>query len=170
MQYSVEVVNDDDPISPREWCNLGTILYTSLRYSLGDKWTDSNDINSVINDPNNIVLPVYAYIHGGVVLNTTGFSCPWDSGQSGVIYVSKEKIRNEFKVKRISPALKEKVINILRSEVEVFSNYLSGEVYGYRILDENKDVVDSCYGFFSYKEAEEQGNESIKYLATKEVA
>lgn len=170
MQYSLEVVNDDDPISPREWDNLGTILYTSLRYTLGDKWADSNDIHSVTNDPNNIALPVYAYIHSGIVLNTTGFSCPWDSGQSGVIYVSKEKIRNEFKVKRISPALKEKVINILRAEVDIYSQYTSGEVYGYRIVDEHGDVVDSCYGFFSYKEAEEQGNESINYLLTKEVA
>lgn len=170
MQYSIEIMNDADPISPRECQNLGTILYTSLRYSLGDKWVDSNDINSVINDPDNITLPVYAYIHSGIVLNTTGFSCPWDSGQSGVIYVSKEKIRNEFKVKRISASLKEKVINYLRSEVDVFSKYLSGEVYGYRILDENGDVVDSCYGFFSYKEAEEQGTTFLEHLLTKEVA
>jgi hypothetical protein len=170
MQYSLEIVNDDDPISPREWDNLGAILYSSSRYVLGDKQVSLQEMREIEKDKNNIVLPVYAYIHSGIALNTTGFSCPWDSGQSGIIYVSKEKIRNEFKVNRISPALKEKVINILRNEVDIYSQYASGEVYGYRILDENKDVVDSCYGFFSYKEAEEQGNESIKYLLTKEVA
>lgn len=170
MQYSVEIVNDDDPISPREWDNLGTILYGSSRYVLGDKQVSFQEMQEIEKDKNNIVLPVYAYIHSGIMLNTTGFSCPWDSGQSGIIYVSKQKVKDQLKVKRITASVRQKVLNILRAEVDIYSQYTSGEVYGYRILDENGDVVDSCYGFLSYKEAEEQGNESINYLSTKEVA
>ena len=57
----------------------------------------------------NVVLPVYMYDHSGITINTTGFSCPWDSGMVGIIYVSKEKIREKFNIKRISSKLIEKV-------------------------------------------------------------
>jgi len=35
-------------------------------------------------------LPIFKYQHSGVRYNTTGFSCPWDSGKFGYIYISKE--------------------------------------------------------------------------------
>jgi hypothetical protein len=37
-----------------------------------------------------VILPLYLYDHSGITMNTTGFSCPWDSGQVGWIYTSKE--------------------------------------------------------------------------------
>lgn len=40
-----------------------------------------------------VVLPLYLYDHGGITMNTGGFSDPWDSGQVGFIFVSKEKIK-----------------------------------------------------------------------------
>lgn len=43
-----------------------------------------------------IVLPLYLYDHSGITMNTTGFSCPWDSGQVGWIYASKEDALKEF--------------------------------------------------------------------------
>lgn len=42
-----------------------------------------------------IILPVFKYEHGNIVLNTGGFSCPWDSGQCGWIYAHKDKFRKE---------------------------------------------------------------------------
>lgn len=32
-----------------------------------------------------LMLPLYLYDHSGITMNTTGFSCPWDSGQVGWI-------------------------------------------------------------------------------------
>ncbi len=40
-------------------------------------------------------------------MNTTGFSCPWDSGQVGWVFVSKKKVREEYGVKRITESLVE---------------------------------------------------------------
>ena len=37
-----------------------------------------------------LMLPLYLYDHSGITMNTTGFSCPWDSGQVGWIYAFKE--------------------------------------------------------------------------------
>ncbi len=158
----LEIVMDNDPMSPRvAYCNLGTMLYTSSRYNLGDKQVSAEEIDKIEKDSDNIVIPVYAYIHSGVVLNTVGFSCPWDSGKCGIIYISKQQIREHFDVKRITAALKQRVIDFLKVEVEVFSNYLSGEVYGYQVIDDDQ-VVDSCYGFYYKKDAEEAGNEALE--------
>jgi hypothetical protein len=60
-----------------------------------------------------IVLPLYLYEHSGVTINTTGFSCPWDSGQVGIIFVTREKVREEFSKKRISWKLYKQVVNQL---------------------------------------------------------
>jgi hypothetical protein len=167
MSYSVEVVADFDPISPRDDDNLGTIYYSSQRYKLGDECVDKSEIDRIINDPQMIHLPVYAYIHSGVCLNTTGFSCPWDSGMSGIIAVSKEDIRRRYGVKRITAKLMEKVFNALRAEVEIYSAYINGDVFGFQVRDDNGDIVDSCYGFYSEREALEEGNHSLRFYQNK---
>ena len=46
-------------------------VYTDLTKSGG-----TAELNSVA-----IVQPLYLYDHGGITMNTTGFSCSWDSGQ-----------------------------------------------------------------------------------------
>lgn len=46
-------------------------------------------------EKSNIILPLYLYDHSGITINTTGFSCPWDSGQVGWIYCNKERFIKE---------------------------------------------------------------------------
>lgn len=156
----IEIHYDQDAQSPRENDNLGTIIYTSTRYCLGDKRVDRDEIESIVNSDKYISLPVYAYIHSGTCLNTTGFSCPWDSGQCGIIYVEKSKIRQEWGKKKISPKLREKVLNNLRGEVEEFSRYLGGETYGYVIKGEDGEEYDSCWGFIGLEYAIEAAKEA----------
>ena len=144
---TIEIHYDFDPQSPRENDNLGTILYTSTKYNLGDRRVNREEIEMIVKNDQFISLPVYAYIHSGTVLNTTGFSCPWDSGQCGIIYVSKEAIRKEWKVKKISAKLRAKVIENLRGEIDEFSKFLGGEVYGYIVKGPDGEEYDSCWGF-----------------------
>lgn len=147
--YNVKVVIDEDPESPREaWETLGTILYTSNRYTLGDIQATSDLIDEIVESEDVIVLPVYAYIHSGITINTTGFNCPWDSGCCGVIYVDYETIRKEYNVKRISKQLREKIIAYLVGEIKIYDQYLRGEVYGYQVEDPEGEVVDSCWGYY----------------------
>lgn len=165
--FTLEIVSDNDPVSPREWDNLGTIYYSSSRYTLGDKCVSKDEIEAIMADKDMIYLPVYAYIHSGIVMNTTGFSCPWDSGMSGIIAVSKDKVREFFKVKRITKAILDKVNSGLKGEVETYSQYLGGEVYCYLIKDDSGDIVDSCGGFYSEEDAQSEGNASLKFYQNK---
>lgn len=97
------IERDSDPISPREWDNLGTIVYWHPRYVLGDVYVPKDRYSSPeevlkheCGDENDIVyLPVYLYDHSGLTINTTGFHCPWDSGQVGWIYAEKDRFLKE---------------------------------------------------------------------------
>lgn len=167
MSYSLNIVPDIDPVSPRDDFNLGTIYYISSRYTLGDKCVSKDEIETIMADKEMIYLPVYAYIHSGIVMNTTGSACPWDSGISGIIAVSKDKVRKEFNTKRITKRIMDMVMSHLKGEVETYSKYLGGEVYGYEIVDNNGEIVDSCYGFYSEEDAQSEGNASLKFYQNK---
>jgi len=100
-----------------------------------------DQVKELVAKPDIISLPLYLYDHSGITMNTTGFSCPWDSGQVGYIYVSKADARKErIPFGNIKP--------ILESEVETYNQYLTGEVYGYEILNVVRACIDSCCGFF----------------------
>lgn len=162
----VEIIHDGGSgSSPRDWDNLGTILYAHSRYKVGDKTFDSSKytgweeaLKGEVGNLSDIVyLPVYMYDHSNQHLSTESFigralHAEWDSGQVGWIYVTKEQLRKEYSVKRITKAIKEKAISVMKSEIEVFDLYVSGEVYGVKVieLDENGEEkdFDSCWGFY----------------------
>jgi hypothetical protein len=145
--HTINISQDTDPMNPRtEWDNLGTMACFHSRYSLGD--TDHGlsieDAKRIDASDDYVSLPLYLYDHSGITMNTTGFSCPWDSGKVGIIFVSKKKIREEYSVKRVSRKLKQKIEGYLIGEVKTYDDFLTGNVYGYEIDEDG----DSCWGFF----------------------
>lgn len=135
-----------------------------------DAWDE--DVRSYVNEridkileKHCIILPLYLYDHSGITMNVGGFSCPWDSGQVGFIYVSKAKVRQEYGWKRITEKRLKQVESYLKGEVKVYDKLLTGEVYGFvaeRLMpcpddweleewsdcDAHWEEEDSCWGFF----------------------
>jgi hypothetical protein len=147
--HIIEIVQDTSPESPREWDNLGTMYCLHERYDLGDKHNlDFEEIKQIAESDKYISLPIYMYDHSGITINTTGFSCTWDSGQLGIIAVSKDKIRKEFNKKRLSKKFISKILEYLASEVKTYDQYLNNDVYGFEIKDSSGNVIDSCWGFY----------------------
>lgn len=93
-----------------------------------------------------VVLPVYALDHGGLSVSTKSFNDPWDSGQTGIIYASYDKIREEFDVEKVTPEIRLQVENMLNAEVEAYNDYLHGECYGFELYKDG-ELQDSCWGF-----------------------
>ena len=157
-KYKLEIFDDLNPCSPREFDNLGTMVCFHRRYNLGDETEHKSSDFSSWEELENylykeedalIAIPVFMYDHSGLWINTTGFSCPWDSGQVGYIYISKEKVRREYSCKRISKKLKKMIREMLCSEVDLYNDYLSGNVYGFTLTDkENAEEIDSSCGFY----------------------
>lgn len=156
----LSIYYDTNPMNPREWDNLGTMVCWHRRYDLGDErarnielynswdeWLENEILIPNGGEENVIYLPLYLYDHGGITMNTTGFSCPWDSGQVGWIYTTYSEIEREFG--QVTDEVIDKVKNILRNEVRIYDDYLRGEVYGF-ILEEKKTC--DCCGHVEYEE------------------
>ena len=175
--YTITVSQDTMAESPREWDNLGTMVCWHNNYNLGDvqgrsEYSDSDmfwfDLAGIEDNgedgdleraknlafKNNIILPLYLYDHSGITMRTTSFSCQWDSGQVGWIYISLEDVRKEYSCKRVSKQRRALVEKYLTGEVESYDDYLTGNVYGFSIEREDDDGeqvdVDSCWGYFGY--------------------
>lgn len=147
--------NDETPDDPRTWDNLWHIVCTHNRYVNGDE--QAGDLRTWVEywqqeHPHGLIHPVYAYIHGGVVLSTGEFDDRWDSGQIGVAVYDPAS--------EPSPD----PLACLRDELDTYTKYLNGEVYGYRVVEvekcdkcghEEENEVDSCWGFYSQADAEE---------------
>jgi len=162
------IVYDENPESPREWDNLSTMAFAHNSYDFGDKdaWEElASEIGKYVHPnkvpdvedyqglvslaeqiPGFVVLPVYMYDHSGVTISTSPFSCPWDSGQLGVAFVSPDKVK-DFLGRDIDEA---ELKDMISSEVKELDDYLTGSTFGVIIVDENdpENVTDSCYGFY----------------------
>lgn len=168
--YTISITEDDNPKSPREWDNLGTMICSHRRYDLGDTdhpykhtirrmlsdygYVDMQELIDVIqqNEGEIIWLPLYLYDHGNITMytdnNTTYHQhAAWDSGVVGMIYVSKAQVRKEYGWKHITKERANTILGYLRNEVTTYDQYLTGDVYGYEISKDD-DELDSCWGFF----------------------
>ena len=182
--YLIEIIQDEHTDCPREWDNLGKMICFHSRYNLGDKhdyqFYDYNSYDEQRKDIEKkenscVILPLYFYEHSGITISTSPFGCTYDSRQLGWVVVSKEKVRKEYGVKRINKELIEKVTNILENEVKTYDQYLTGDVYGYRVSEvtecelghEHKEEVDSCWGYYGVEECMTEGESVVNYYLTK---
>ena len=178
--HILQIFQDTWGESPREWSNLGTMAIFHRRYNFGDEVDfKSDDFNSwsemgeYINKDLDaaVCIPIYMYDHSGITINCDGFACPWDSGQVGYIYVSRQKLKDEYGVKRISNVMLERAEKALRREVHVMDQYITGDVYGFQVIKRylntdgeiQEDIIDSCSGFYgeNFKE-----NGMMEYIDT----
>ncbi len=148
----LEIFQDEDPMSPRTNIdNLGTIITKeNNRYTLGD--IQVQDIDKELKEHDiGLILPVYMLDHSVLLLSTRDFNDKWDSGQCGFIFVTKEKIKKEYSAKRLGKKILEKVKSVLESEIKIYSSYVNGDVYGYKITEQKNNEtidIDSCWGFY----------------------
>ena len=79
------------------------------------------------------IFPVFAYIHSGVSLSLSGGGCRFDTSMRGFAFASKK----EWTDKKVAE-------DIVKSLIETWNQYLSGECYGYEI----EEYGDSCWGYY----------------------
>lgn len=156
------IYTEEDAESPREWDNLGIMACQHTRYNLGDfqlntitnVWTSGKNIKTALKNEHGAlhIKPLYLYDHSGLRIKIGSFvgtgaqHANWDSGMVGYIYTTKEKIK--------MMGVKEKDIDkILEGEVEIYDQYLSGDVYRYTVFEWNGndwENVDSVGGYYGY--------------------
>lgn len=185
--YELKIVQDEDPINPRTWDNLGIIAYKS-KYIIGEEEIDdpvnwlcekigadpfeyaekygmypyTDEFKEIVENEflkKYYAIPLSLYDHSGIVLKC-GIYHGWDVGQVGYIYTTEER-RKEFGTP------KERVLGVLRGEVETMNKYLTGDVWGYEVLCDG-DVLDSCWGYYSEEVARKDGEDMLAYYKEKD--
>jgi hypothetical protein len=174
--YKIDIIPDEFPESPIECDNLGTMVCFHGRYTLGntDHGYDHRDYNSMSElkadiirkeDPA-VILPLYLYDHSGLRISTSSFSCRFDSGQIGFIFISKKKARYEYNWTNITKSRGELLTKYLINEISTYDKFLIGDVYGYKISKDDEEI-DSCWGFYGaeycLREAKSELKAIIKY-------
>ncbi len=163
--YKIEVIQDENSNSPIEDDNLGTMICFHRRYNLGDKhnykhedyngWDKMEDA-IIKQEKVGVILPLYLYDHSGITISTSPFGDRWDSGQIGFIFISKKKMLEEYGGKKVTQKLIDRVTEYLKSEVKTYDQYLTGDVYGYKISEittcdkghEHENELGSCWGYY----------------------
>lgn len=127
------------------------------------------------------ILPVYMYDHSGITISTGPFSCPWDSGQVGIIYTKKAWCENQ-------KIAFDQAEEILKNEIKILDQYLTGDVWSYTIYSSNDEEFEyltneiatheddlpddrnqekSCDGYFGYDATFNEVKELLTAYSTK---
>ncbi|CAB5220453.1 hypothetical protein UFOVP236_61 [uncultured Caudovirales phage] len=169
--FRVEVGICFDPPNPREWDNVGKVaLVNRCRYNFGDELLDADEIKIILTSRSHyIALPIYMYDHSGITINTTGFSCPWDSGIVGVIYVDKARAVKEWGNRYCSKGVRRKAKECLRAEINELDKFVSGQVYEWTVFNSRNEWVDSCGGFYcSIDETLAEGKAALEFCVQQQ--
>jgi hypothetical protein len=164
-KLTVTIYYDEDAESPRKWDNFGTMICSHKNYILGDEQFNPDDYDGweglkqhLIKERGAvIVLPLGLYDHSGITMYVGDSHDRWDGGQVGFIYCTQEAVDQykgtpEENLKNAEACLKQ--------EVETYDHYLTGEVYGFTIINQRTgEEVDSCWDFYDLEQIKQEAND-----------
>jgi len=168
--FVINIKEDENPRDPRtEFDNITKMACWHSRYSLGDKSVNQDFPKKNYNTAEEmkadiikrehpaIILPLYLYDHSGITISTSPFSCPWDSGQVGFVWITKEQAKRDLLIKYFTKKNLARVEECLKVDVRTYDDYLTGSVYGYEIskLEDETNILESVWGYYGYEPKED---------------
>lgn len=152
---TIRIVYDDSGANdPRGFDNVSNVVHWHSRYDLGEEIPeyirDTRDLQEVLDwlikeKKATHIFPLFMYDHSGISV-WIGDNAPFmhhaqfDSGQVGFVYATPESIA-------MTGVDEDHIDEAIESEVKEWNDYLTGQVFGYQILDIDGKVEDDCYGF-----------------------
>ena len=164
LGYTLNIIVDDCPESPRVWDNLGKLFIPRPPRSLNMSEGTKEECAAAA-----IKIPVYILDHSGVVISTTPFGCPWDSWHAGYYYVTREAVIAEYG--NLSPESLKTAEKCAAAELQAYAAYVSGETYAFTIERRNKELLDSCSGYYGrsgIQAIQQNFQEEVKRLYKKD--
>jgi len=178
--YTIRILQDDSPMDPREYSDhLGLMAFTHKRHSLGDSFDEHGVDFSECNSWDEVelfisrklkgvlIMPVHMYDHSGQTISTSHeypYNDPWDSGQLGFIFTTKDRIREWYGKKAISKKTLDKAEKMLEFEVKEYDQWMRGDVCGYLIEDEDGNEKESVWGFYGDEWAIKEAKSTINTI------
>ena len=167
----LEIYYDQDAESPREWDgNLGYFITVDRGVKSPDQENDiikeivrrtgeeaesgaehirmiTGGIEQDTNEKVIAIFPIVKYEHSGVVYKL-GKVFGFDYSNNG-FYIITDKTQKDSGVK------KKDFEKVIKAELDIYNNWINGEVYGFNLYDENGEEVDSLSGFFDIEDIKE---------------
>lgn len=144
-KYKLRIVLDYDYMPDKNtYWNEQTTFYSNHRDYRFDGMVDDELLEKMKNQSKNDrtrYYPVYAYQHSGISLYKSPYTGPdarWDSGLFGIAEIDNSNSDAD---------------DIFNDFFEDLKASMEGEVYGFQVMNELGDIVDSCYGFYGDKES-----------------
>jgi hypothetical protein len=173
---TIQIVPDGEPENPRDFMGTdSTILCREHnRYRLGDEQSQACSPEEMLAEikaehgPTRVALPVWFYDHSIQAMSVRPFTgraqhAEWDSAWAGFIFMTDAQIREVYIAKRITKRMVEEVTANLTAQVEVYSDYLSGNTFGYVVIDpDTGEELDCCFGFYGWADVIAQAKEAAE--------
>lgn len=142
----LRIYRQNNPESPDAWGNTDTFLvYEHRQFSIKREGFDPEDIAEwygasfrTLDYEGHYVFPVAAYIHTSIILNLTDslLRQGWDTSVKGFVLVHKDSI---FITEKDKSKTKEQIAKeYAASLIETWNQYLSGDVWGFRVFKKVK--------------------------------
>lgn len=116
----------------------------------------AKDLCSNLDKVGIIAVPILCYEHS-LIRYYVGDSIDYFDGRiSGVAWQRKEVLRNEYGVQRITETVRKKAIKVAEAELDTYTDWCNGEVFGYILRNAEGEEVDSCWGFIGDNDLSER--------------
>ncbi len=155
----LEILQDEHASSPSEWGDEDLFIVANHRQFYvpvpGEKRiAESADELVKRFKRTHWAFVVEAYIHSGVVLALDGEGNfpdrQWDVSLVGYVFAAKKEWRMSKTARKAARGL-----------IETWNQYLSGDVWGYVIENDEGYDVDSCWGFYGEEYARQEGEAAL---------
>ena len=119
-----------------------------------------------------VVIGLTVYEHGGISMSAGNVTHPWDTDRwdtsfVGFIFDTPEGVKQCLG----DNATDEEIEAALRSEVEVYSSYLEGDVSRWSVQDDETDYNESCGGYIGdAKGCEDECFSNLEYAITRRLS
>lgn len=156
---------------PRQWDNLSRLIFVGKHKNVGDEHNfnperqyesrenfmeeGAEDVRRYLKREEGLdvayITPVHLYSHSGETISTSygyPYNDRFDSGTCGFAVLTKQDIRKNWGIGRVTKKYLEKAIDMLEGEIKTLDQYMRGDVYGYLIEGEDGEEIDSCWGFY----------------------
>lgn len=177
MEPRLKIRHDSDAESPRQWDNLGYFVTKESRHespdgnrrhpSHGDyqpAWLVQEIMERTADEAKNaddhkrlikaelkkegenvlVILPVVRHEHGNVSYKL-GTAQGFDASNCGFYIVTEKSAK-------VLGTPKSSFLKVIEQELETYTAWANGEVYGYELYDENGVLENSCWGFYDIED------------------
>lgn len=174
---TVKIYPDEDAESPREWDNVSKFAFQHRRYDL--PWEVDDNLkglslqelhDELVDQGAVIILKVYGYDHGIFTISAESFygrahHAEWDSGVIGLACVFRDDLLKDHNRRHLSNKLVTLATLNLKAEIKEYDQFLTGDVYGYVVEDQEGNNLESCWGFYGLDYCKEEARAVAESVA-----